>query len=71
VENSPEVVEGRELSNSLLYDATVALFEQQGFARARELGNNSSLIAKVGSPVTHVHRTPTPVKGQWAELIGP
>ena len=34
VESMPEDVEGRKVSNSFLYNATVAMFERQGFTRA-------------------------------------
>jgi GNAT superfamily N-acetyltransferase len=46
VESSPEDVEGRKVSNSFLYNATLAMFEQQGFARTRQLGKNSWLVTK-------------------------
>ena len=46
VESSPEDVEGRKVSNSFLYNATVAMFEQQGFARTRQLGKNNWLVTK-------------------------
>jgi GNAT superfamily N-acetyltransferase len=46
VESSPEDVEGRKVSNSFLYNATVAMFEQQGFVRVRQLGKNNWLVTK-------------------------
>ena len=46
VESSPEDVEGRKVSNSFPYNATVAMFEQQGFTRTRRPGKNSWLITK-------------------------
>lgn len=46
VESSPEDVEGRKVSNAFLFNATVAMFEQQGFARARQLGKNNWLMTK-------------------------
>jgi GNAT superfamily N-acetyltransferase len=42
VESSPEDVEGRKVSNSFLYNATVSMFEEQGFARTRRLGKNTA-----------------------------
>jgi len=39
-------VEGRKVSNAFLYDATVAMFEQHGFVRSRQLGKNSWLVIK-------------------------
>jgi GNAT superfamily N-acetyltransferase len=46
VESMPEDVEGRKVSNSFLYNATVAMFERQGFTRARQLGKNNWLVTK-------------------------
>lgn len=46
VESSPEDVDGRKVSNSFLYNATAAMFEQQGFTRTRQLGKNSWLVTK-------------------------
>ena len=46
VESSPEDTEGRKVSNSFLYNATAAMFEQQGFSRTRQLGKNSWLVTK-------------------------
>ena len=46
VESSPEDAEGRKVSNSFLYNATVSMFEQQGFARTRQLGKNDWLVTK-------------------------
>ena len=50
VESSPEDVEGRKVSNSFLYNATVAMFEQQGFVRTRQLGKNNWLVTKKVRP---------------------
>jgi ribosomal protein S18 acetylase RimI-like enzyme len=44
VESSPEDVEGRKVSNSFLYNATIAMFEREGFTRARQLGKNNWLV---------------------------
>ena len=46
VESSPEDVDGRKVSNSFLYNATLAMFEAQGFNRARRLGKNNWLVTK-------------------------
>jgi ribosomal protein S18 acetylase RimI-like enzyme len=50
VESSPEDVEGRKVSNSFLYNATLAMFEQQGFTRTRQLGKNNWLVTKTVRP---------------------
>ena len=46
VESSPEDVAGRKVSNAFLYNATLAMFEEQGFARTRQLGKNNWLVVK-------------------------
>jgi ribosomal protein S18 acetylase RimI-like enzyme len=46
VESSPEDVEGRQVSNSFLYNATLAMFERQGFTRTRQLAKNGWLVTK-------------------------
>jgi ribosomal protein S18 acetylase RimI-like enzyme len=46
VESSPEDVEGRKVSNSFLYNATLSMFEEQGFTRRRQLGKNNWLVTK-------------------------
>ncbi len=46
VESSPEDLEGRKVSNAFLYHATVAMFEQERFARTRQLGKNNWLVTK-------------------------
>lgn len=46
VESSPEEVDGRKVSSSFLYNATVSMFEEHGFARVRQLGKNNWLVAK-------------------------
>jgi len=46
VESSPEDVDGRKVSNAFLYNATVAMFERQGFTRTRQLGKNNWLVTK-------------------------
>ena len=47
VESYPEEVDGRRVSGSFLYNATVGLFEQHGFERARKLGKNHWVVSKV------------------------
>jgi ribosomal protein S18 acetylase RimI-like enzyme len=46
VESSPEDVEGRKVSNSFLYNATLAAFERQGFTKVRPLGKHAWLVTK-------------------------
>ena len=46
VESYPEDMEGRSTSASFLYNGTLAMFEQQGFTRTRQLGKNHWLVAK-------------------------
>ena len=46
VESSPEDVDGRKVSSSFLYNATLAMFEAEGFTRVRQLGKNSWLVSK-------------------------
>lgn len=47
VESYPEDVEGRKVSGSFLYNATVQLFERHGFERNRRLGKNHWVVTKV------------------------
>jgi GNAT superfamily N-acetyltransferase len=47
VESYPEEVAGRSVSASFLHNATVALFEAQGFERARRIGKNHWVVRKV------------------------
>ena len=46
VESYPQDVEGRKVSGTFLYNATVALFEQHGFERTRRIGKNHWLVSK-------------------------
>jgi ribosomal protein S18 acetylase RimI-like enzyme len=46
VESSPEDVTGRKVSNSFLYNATIDMFEREGFTRTRQLGKNNWLVSK-------------------------
>jgi GNAT superfamily N-acetyltransferase len=50
VESYPEDVEGRSTSSSFLYNATVSIFERQGFERTRRLGKNHWVVSKVLVP---------------------
>ncbi len=47
VESYPQDVEGRSTSGSFLYNATVSIFERQGFKRTRKLGKNHWVVSKV------------------------
>ena len=47
VESYPQDVEGQSTSGSFLYNATVAIFERQGFQRTRRLGKNHWVVTKV------------------------
>lgn len=46
VESSPEDVAGRKVANAFLYNATISMFERQGFTRTRQLGKNNWLVTK-------------------------
>ena len=47
VESYPEDVEGRKVSGSFLHNATVALFEGQGFERTRRIGKNRWVVTRL------------------------
>ncbi len=47
MESFPECVDDRSVSGSFLHNATLAMFEQQGFERARPIGKNHWLVTKV------------------------
>ena len=47
VESYPEDVAGRKTSGSFLYNATVSIFERQGFRRSRRLGMHHWVVTKV------------------------
>ncbi len=47
VESYPEDATGRAVSASFLHNGTVAMFEQQGFRRERQLGKNHWVVTKV------------------------
>ena len=46
VESYPEDVDGRKTSGSFLYNATLAMFERQGFKRTRKLGKTHWVVIK-------------------------
>jgi GNAT superfamily N-acetyltransferase len=46
VESYPEDAEGRSVSGSFLYNATLSMFEQVGFRRIRRLGKNHWVVTK-------------------------
>lgn len=46
VESYPQDVEGRKVSGSFLYNATLGLFEKCGFSRVRRLGKNHWVVRK-------------------------
>lgn len=46
VESYPEDVSGRKTSGSFLYNATLSLFEAQGFARQRPLGSHHWVVRR-------------------------
>jgi GNAT superfamily N-acetyltransferase len=49
VESYPEDVDGRSVSASFLHNATVQMFEEHGFERARRLGKHHWVVTKVVS----------------------
>jgi ribosomal protein S18 acetylase RimI-like enzyme len=51
VEAIPEVTDGREAQGRFLYSATVELFEDYGFTRARQVGKHAWIVSKVVNPV--------------------
>jgi GNAT superfamily N-acetyltransferase len=50
VESYPEDAEGRSVSSSFLHNGTVAMFEQQGFARDRRIGKDRWVVGKIVEP---------------------
>ena len=46
VESYPEAVENRSTSSSFLHNATVSIFERQGFRRTRQLGKNHWVVTR-------------------------
>src|SRR5574341_1258645 len=47
VESYPQDVEGRSTSGSFLHNATLSIFERQGFQRTRRLGKNHWVVTRV------------------------
>jgi GNAT superfamily N-acetyltransferase len=47
VESYPQDVEGRPISGSFLYNATITIFERLGFQRIRRLGKNHWVVTRV------------------------
>jgi GNAT superfamily N-acetyltransferase len=45
VESFPEDVEGRKVSGSFLHNATLAMFESQGFGRTRRIGKDRWVVS--------------------------
>jgi GNAT superfamily N-acetyltransferase len=46
VESMPEDTEGRKTSGSFLFNASLSIFEREGFTRTRELGKHAWLVTK-------------------------
>ena len=47
IESYPEDAEGRLVSSSFLHNATVSMFESQGFKRTRRIGKDRWVVTKV------------------------
>lgn len=50
VEAIPEVTAGREAQGRFLFSATVELFEEYGFARARQVGKHAWIVSRTVDP---------------------
>ena len=50
VESFPELVENRKTSGSFLHNATVSMFERQGFERTRQIGKHRWVVNRVVAP---------------------
>jgi GNAT superfamily N-acetyltransferase len=50
VESYPEDAAGRSVSSSFLHNGTVAMFEQQGFARTRRIGKDRWVVSRMVAP---------------------
>ncbi len=46
VESYPEDVDGRKTSSSFIHNATVSIFERQGFERTRKLGMHTWVVTR-------------------------
>jgi GNAT superfamily N-acetyltransferase len=51
VESYPEEADGRKISGSFLHNATLAMFEGEGFERDRRIGKHRWVVSKVVLPV--------------------
>ena len=60
VESYPEDADGRSVSASFLHNATVAMFENQGFRRTRRLGKRHWVVSKVVSDGKGLGDAPLP-----------
>lgn len=47
VESYPQESDGRSLAASFLYNGTLSMFENRGFARTRRLGRNHWVVSKI------------------------
>jgi hypothetical protein len=47
VEGFPEDIEGRKASPAFLFNGTLSIFEQQGFARSRQIGKHKWVVSKL------------------------
>ena len=47
VESYPEDPTGRSVSSSFLYNASMSIFEKQGFERVRRIGKNHWIVQKI------------------------
>jgi ribosomal protein S18 acetylase RimI-like enzyme len=56
VESYPEDAADRSVSSSFLHNATLSLFERQGFERVRRLGKDRWLVTKVLAPTAAPRR---------------
>ncbi len=50
VESCPEDTAGREVQGRLMYNASLALFEQQGFERSRQVGKHHWIVRQTLTP---------------------
>jgi predicted GNAT family acetyltransferase len=50
VESCPEDTAGREVQGRLMYNASLAMFEQQGFERSRQVGKHHWVVRQTLTP---------------------
>jgi GNAT superfamily N-acetyltransferase len=63
VESYPQDVEGSTTSGSFLYNATLSMFEKQGFRQVRRLGKNHWVVRKaVRKPPSKARRRRLPAR---------